>query len=139
MRIFARKFLGIGTGVRMRRTIRITFKGDGGDSDKRKFGKPFFQIVILRLALSQSQPPTIIMDYDADVIRIVKGCRTALERGIIESPLRRSELPNELRKIVPVFVVAGPAALRGKIILIPPFELSLGWQRHLAGCLAADQ
>ena len=139
VRIFAREFLGIGTGVRMRRTIGITFKRNRRHGDDRTCGKPLFQIVILRFAFSQSEPPAIIMDHDADVIRIVEGRCAAIERGIIEFPLRRSDLPNELRKIVPVFVVAGPAALGGKIILIPPLELSLWRQRHLAGFLAADQ
>jgi hypothetical protein len=41
------------------------------------------------------------MDHDADVIRIVEGRCAAIERRIIELPLRRSELPDELRKIVP--------------------------------------
>ena len=42
------------------------------------------------------------------------GC-ASIERGIIEVPLQRSDLPNQLRTIVSVFVVAGPAAFRGKI------------------------
>ena len=41
-----------------------------------------------------------------------------IERGAIEIPFRRRLLPDELRKVVPVFVVAGAAAFRGKIILI---------------------
>src|SRR5271168_841617 len=45
----------------------------------------------------------------------------------------------ELRKVVPVFVVTGEAAVRGEIELVPPLELSLRWQRRLAGFLAADQ
>jgi hypothetical protein len=40
--IFAGEFLGIGTGVRVWRTIGITFKGDGDD---RTFRKPLFQTV----------------------------------------------------------------------------------------------
>jgi hypothetical protein len=35
VRIFAREFLCIGTAVRMRRTIGITFKGNGG---QRRYG-----------------------------------------------------------------------------------------------------
>jgi hypothetical protein len=68
------------------------------------------------------------MDDDTDVIRIVEGCRSAFKRGIIEPPLRGSDLPNELRKVVPIFFVAGPAAFGGKIILVPPFELIL-WRQ----------
>src|ERR1700693_4548047 len=79
------------------------------------------------------------MDHDADMIRIVEGRCAALERSIVEVPLWRSNLPNEFRKVVPVFIVADPASFRGKIILVPPFELSLWRQRHLADFLAADQ
>jgi hypothetical protein len=79
------------------------------------------------------------VDHDGDVIRIVEGRRAAIERGIIEVPLRRSDLPDELRKIVPVFVVAGPAAFGGEIILVPPLQLGLWRQRRLVGFLAADQ
>ncbi len=79
------------------------------------------------------------MGYYADEIRIVERCCAALERNVIESPLRRSDLPDELGKIVPVFVVVGAAAVRGKIVLVPPLELTLWRQRHPADFLAADQ
>ena len=137
VRIFAREFLGVGTGVRVRRTIGIAFKGDGGHGDDRTFGKPLFQIVIFRLAFSQAEPPAVIMDHDGDMIRIVEGRCAAIERGIIEVPLRRSDLPNELRKVVPVFVVAGAAAFRGKIILVPPLRaqpLAATASCRLPGC-----
>jgi hypothetical protein len=65
------------------------------------------------------------MDHDADMIRIVESRCAAIERGIVEVPVWRSELPNELRKVVPVFLIAGPAAFRGKVVLVPPCEFSL--------------
>jgi hypothetical protein len=40
------------------------------------------------------------------VIGIFEGCRTPIERCIVEFPFRRSELPDEFRKVVPVFVKA---------------------------------
>src|SRR5437763_21731 len=123
VRIFARKFPGIGTGVQMRRTVGITFEGDGGHGDDRGLGKPLVEIGILRLAFNQCEAPSIIMDHDADMIRIVERRRTAIERRIIEIPLRRSKLPAELREVVPVFVVAFPAAFGCEIKLVPPFEL----------------
>src|SRR5258707_12831354 len=79
------------------------------------------------------------MDHDCDMSGVVEGGGAAIERGIIEAPPRRSELPNQLGKIVPVFVISGAAALGGKIELIPPLQFGLWWQRHLAGFLAADQ
>src|SRR5215475_8510740 len=139
VRILAGEFLGIRTGVGMRSTVGITLKGHRRYRDHRKFGKALFQIIVLRFAFSQSESPTIVMDDDADVIRIVERCGSALECGIIEPPLRRSDLPNELRKIVPIFFVAGPAAFGAKIILVPPLELGLWWQGHLARFLTADQ
>ena len=95
VRIFAREFVGIGTAVRVWCTIGVTFKGDGRYGDDRACSKPLFQIVIFRLAFSQAEPPAVIMDDDADMIRIVEGRRTAIEGCIIDVPLRRSELPDD--------------------------------------------
>ena len=80
-----------------------------------------------------------IVDHDGDVIWIVEGGRTTIKCRIIEVPPRRGDLPNELRKVVPIFLVAGAAAFCRKIILIPPLQLSLWRQRQLAGFPAADQ
>src|ERR1017187_204119 len=62
LRIFAREFVGVGTGVRVWRTIGITFHGNGGHGNDGGFGKPLFQIVIFRLAFSQTQSPAVIVD-----------------------------------------------------------------------------
>ena len=102
-------------------------------------GKPLFQVVVFRLPFGQAEPPAIIMDYDRNVIRIVESRGGTIERSIVEIPLRRSELPDQLGKIVPVLVVAGAAAFGREIILIPPLQFGFWRQRHLAGLLAADQ
>ena len=62
VRVFAREFLRIGTGIRVWCTVGITFKGDGRYGDDRACSKPLFQIVIFRLAFSQAEPPAVIMD-----------------------------------------------------------------------------
>jgi hypothetical protein len=72
----------------MWRAVGIAFQSNGGDSDDRGFGQPPFQIVVPGLALSQREPPPVVMDHDGDVIRIVEGRGTAIERRIIELPLR---------------------------------------------------
>jgi hypothetical protein len=69
VRIFAREFLRVRARFRMRRSISITFEGNCGYGDDRTCGKPLFKIIVFRLAFSQSEPPSIVMDYDADVIR----------------------------------------------------------------------
>src|ERR1700678_3257246 len=119
--------------------IGIPFHGNGGYGDGRCGCKPLFQIVIFWLTFSQVEPPAVIVDYDRDMIRIVERRRRAIEGGIIEVPLRRSDLPDEPREIAPVFVVADAAAFRGEIKLVPPLQLSLRRQRRLVRCLAADQ
>jgi hypothetical protein len=106
MRVFAREFFGIGTGVRVWRAIGGAFKGDGGHGDHGTFGKPLFKVVILRFAFGQADPPTVIMDDDADMIRVIEGRRAAVERSVIEVPFWRSEPPDELVKIMPVFFVS---------------------------------
>ena len=68
------------------------------------------------------------MDDDSDMIRIIERRGAPIEGGIVDVPFRRSDPPNELGKIAPVFVVAGPPALRGKIKLVPPLQLSAWWQ-----------
>ena len=109
----------------MWRTIGITFKGDRGYGNDRTIGEPFFQVVILRLAFSHTETPAVIMNHDDDMVRVVKRRCSAIEGGVIEVPLGRSELPNELREIVPIFLVAGAAVLRGEIVLVPPCEFRL--------------
>src|SRR4030095_8103534 len=110
-----------------------------GHGDDRTLSKLLFDVLIFRFTFGNSKAPPIIMDHDLDMIRIVKGRSGSIERGIIELPLGRSELPNQLRKLLSVFFVAGATTFGGKIELIPPFELSLWRQRDLASFLVADQ
>src|SRR5262245_42585905 len=137
--VFAGEFFGIGAGLRMWRTIGIAFKRDGGHSNDRRFGQPLFKLVILRLAFSQSEAPAVTMDHYLDMIRVVEGRCSPIERSRIEVPFWRRKLPNEPGKITPIFFVAGSAAFGGKIKLIPPFELSLRRQWRLVSGRAADQ
>src|SRR5438552_1832706 len=97
MRILAREFLGIGAAVRMWRTICIAFEGNGGHAYERALGQPLFQIVVSGLAFNEREPPPTVMDHDGDVIWIIEGRRTAIERRIVKLPLGRGKLPDELR------------------------------------------
>src|SRR5262245_4975670 len=107
MCILARELLGIGTGVRVWRTIGITLHGDSGHGDYGSLGQPLFKIVILRFTFSQPDPPAVIMDHDVDMIRIIEGRGAAIECCIIEVPFRRSEPPDKLVELVPVFFISG--------------------------------
>ena len=123
----------------MRCAVGIALERNGGNTDGRSRRESLSQIVVLGLALGEAEPPAVIVNDDGDVVRIIQSCRAAVKRGIVEVPIRRSDLPNELRELAPIFVVAIAAALRGKIVLIPPLKLRLWGQRYLAGFLVADQ
>jgi hypothetical protein len=69
------------------------------------------------------------MDHDRNMIRIFEGGCAAIEGRIVELPFRRSDLPNQLGKIAPVFFVAKLAAFRGEIELVPPLQLPDGGHR----------
>ncbi len=56
----------------MRGTIGITFKSNGGYSDYRGLRKLIFQIIIFCFTLCKTEPPAIIVDYDGDMIGIIK-------------------------------------------------------------------
>jgi hypothetical protein len=106
VRVFAHEFLAIGIAVPVWCSIGIAFKGDRRHGHDRTFGKPLFQNIIFRLAFGQVKPPAVIVNRDGNVVRVVERCRGAIERGIIELLPRRSDLPNQLREIAPLFVVA---------------------------------
>src|SRR5436190_14432186 len=59
MLIFAREFPGVGTGVRVWCPISIAFQRNRGHADGRSCSEPLFQLIIFRLAISQSKSPAI--------------------------------------------------------------------------------
>src|SRR5215475_12765466 len=123
----------------MRRAVGIPLHRDGGHADDGRGRKLCLDIVVARLAFSESQPPAVIVNRDVDMVRIVEGRRAAIESGVVEIPLRRSSLPDQLRELTPILFVTGAAAIGGKVELVPPFILRLWRQRDLAGFLVADE
>ena len=107
----------------MRRAVGIAFERNGRHGYDRKCSETLLQLGVLRLAVGEAEAPAVIVDDDVDVIGIVEGRGAAVEGGVIELPLRRGELPDQLCEIMPVLVVAGAPALGGEIELIPPLEL----------------
>src|SRR5438128_2463384 len=93
------EFLGVGARFRMRGAVGIAFERDRWNSDDRRLGKALFQRIVLWLAIGKAEPPAVIVDHDIDVIGIVERRRAPLERGIVEAPLRRGDLPDQPGKI----------------------------------------
>jgi len=82
------KFPGVRSRLRVWLTIGITFERDGGHGDARSRGPALFELIVLRFPLGQPESPAVVMNDDADVIRIVEGGGAAREYGLIEGPLR---------------------------------------------------
>src|SRR5689334_9196225 len=139
LRIFAGDFFRVRRALSMRRLVVVAFERESGVVCLVTLRQPFFELVIFRLALGERESPAIVVDGDRDMIGIVERRRAAVERRIVEFPFRRGGLPDELREVARIFLIAFAAPLGGEIILIPPFELGLGRQRRLANLLAADQ
>ena len=87
VRVRARELRRVGAGFRMGRAVGITFEGDRRHGDDRALGQLLFEIVVLCLALGQAKAPAVVVDHDADVIRVVKGRGAPVERRIVEVPL----------------------------------------------------
>src|SRR5258708_40343613 len=54
------------------------------------------------------------------MVRVIKSRGSPVKCGVIKVPFRGSILPDEFVKIMPVYLIAGPAMFCSKIILIPP-------------------
>src|SRR5262245_21782898 len=106
----------------MRSAVRVAFKCYCGHGNVWKLGEPRLERIVLRLAFGKPEAPPIVVDRNGNVVRIVEGSGRPIESGVVEIPLRRGGLPNELGKVARVFFVADPAALGGEVILVPPFE-----------------
>jgi hypothetical protein len=118
VRAFARELPGIRGAVRGRRNaIGITIQGNRGHCDDRTCGKSLFEIVVLWVSFCQAQPPAVIMDHDADVVRVVEGRCGAIERGLIEVPFRGIGLPDEFGQIASVCVQTSLSWLQSDLLL----------------------
>src|SRR5258708_3902411 len=112
VRIPARKHVRIGLAVR-RRTVEVAGARDRGHGDDWPLEELRLQLVVPRLAGGKAEPPAVVVDDDADVIRVVEGRRGAIVGGVVEVPLWRGERPDELVEFAPVLAVALAAAFGG--------------------------
>ena len=119
--------------------VGVAFHGDGRHGDDRKRGQPLLEVVIFALTIRQTQPPAIIVHHDVNMVRVGEGRCCAVVRGIVEIPLRRSLVPDELIELVEVFRIAGLADFSGEIVLVPKCECGLGRPRCLVARRAANQ
>src|SRR4030088_2474181 len=104
----------------MRRTIRIAFHRDRRHTYGRRRSDYRVELRVPRFALSNGYPPTVVVNDYRDVIRILERPRGAIERLVVKFPLRRRGLPDQLREIAAIILVAFPPSVRCKVELVPP-------------------
>ncbi len=125
--VFARALPGIRRRrFQMRCAVRVALHGDRRDVDDWRLRRPLLLRVILPLAVSETDPPAIVVDDDVDMVSIVDGLRAAIERRGIEIPFRRGRLPDEPGEGLPLLFIADPASAGREIELVPPCEFRLG-------------
>lgn len=73
-----------------------------GGADMRGGGCLEGEIVVLRLARGQADPPAVVVDHDGDVIGVFEGRGAPVERRIVEVPFGRGCVPDEPRELAPV-------------------------------------
>src|SRR5205085_3937968 len=101
----------------MRRAICVAFHRDRRHTYGRRRSDDLVEMRVPRFALSKGYPPTVVVNDDCDVIRILEGPRGPIEGLIVEFPLRRRGLPDQLRELAAIFLVAFPPPLRCKVEL----------------------
>src|SRR5438874_1932457 len=120
-------------------TVGVTLEGDRRDANERTCSELPLQIVVLRLTVGETEPPTVVVDHDADMIRVVERLCRPFERRVVKPPGGRRRLPDEPRKRRAVLVVPGAATVRGEVVLVPPLELGLRWQWQSVPFAASNQ
>src|SRR5437867_5886735 len=123
----------------MRRAICVAFHRDRRHTYGRRRNDDLVEIRVPRFALSKGYPPTVVVNYYRIVIRILERPRGAIERRVVKFPLRRRGLPNQLRNVASIFLVAFPASVRCKVELVPPLQFGRWRQRGPTRLLARNQ
>src|SRR5436853_2067141 len=112
----------------MRRAICVAFHRDGRHTYDRRRSDDLVEMRVPRFALSKGYPPTIVVNDDRDVIRVLERSRSTLKRLVVKFPLRRRGLPNQFREVAPISLVAFSASVRCKVELVPPLQFGRWWQ-----------
>ena len=75
---------------------------------------------------AEPEAPAVVMDHQADMIRVVERPRAPIERRVVKAPLRGRSLPDKLRKLMAVFFIPSATSVGCKVgpgttIPAPPF------------------
>ena len=105
VRVFPGEFPAIASSIRGR-AVEVTCDRNCWNRDHWAREELLIEMIVFWLTLSETQPPTIIVNHDIDVIWVFERLRRAMEGRVVEVPFGRSHLPNEPVEIVSVFAIA---------------------------------
>src|ERR1700759_2279475 len=123
--VVPREFSRVGSTIRMRCAIGVAFQRDRRHGNVRGSSEALFECVVFGFAFGEAESPTIIVNYDGNIVRVIERPGAALERVVVEVPFRRRGLPDKFREITPVLVITEHTAMRREVVLIPPLVFSL--------------
>ena len=92
---------------------------DGWHTDRWLRHQPPLDVFEIRVARSVTETMAVGMDDNVDEIRIFEGRGRALVGRIIEFPIRRPELPQELAELAAIGGQSRPAPFGVKVVLVP--------------------
>src|SRR5947209_7659841 len=105
-------------------------QGDSRDRDGRLRSQLLLDLVVGRRAGCVSEAMTVGVQHDLDVVGIVEGHRGAVQRGVIEGPVRRVACPDHPRDVAPVRGETGAATLGQEVVEVPETGFEVGPDRR---------
>src|SRR4029079_4091231 len=78
-----------------------------------------------RISRHQAKTVTIGVDHDGNEVRILEGRRCAVVGRLVEAPIRRPELPQQLAELMAIEFETCAPAFTMEVVLIPVAKLAL--------------
>jgi len=120
--------------ARREHPVSRAMQRDGRHSDSRLGRQLAFDLLDRRVSGHDAVAMPVRVDDDIDEIRVVEGNGGLLVRRVIEAPVGRPQLPEELAQRAAILSEASAAALGLKIVLVPVPKLILWCLRLERSC-----
>src|SRR5262245_21559951 len=105
--------------------VRLAVQRDRWHTDRRLSREALLDRLEIGITRGVLETVAVGLDGDIDEIRIVERDRGALERRVIEDPVRRPQPPDQAAEFAPVLLQPDPPAIGVKLIVVPEAALLL--------------
>ncbi len=114
-------------------------QGDSRDRDGRLRRQLLLDLVVGRVAGCVSEAMTVGVKHDLDVVEIVEGHRSEVQRGVIEVPVGRVAPPDHPRDVASVGGETGSATLGQEGVEVPQAGFQVGPDRRHGAAYVLDE